>query len=76
MLRSIPRVDSGENPHQCSNRVDVNLLLLEYLLFCNLPKRVYLVYEPIFTAGRALEPNENVKLERDVAEQCPWQHEK
>ena len=31
-------------------RPDVNTLLLEYLLFYNLPKLFYLVYEPAITA--------------------------
>jgi hypothetical protein len=33
-----------------SNRADVNRLVLDYLLFYNLPKLFYLVYEPTITA--------------------------
>jgi len=43
-------------------RDDVNRLLLDYLLFYNLPKLFYLVYEPIITADWEANPGDRWTL--------------
>jgi hypothetical protein len=45
-----------------SNRADVNQLTMSYLLFYNLPKLFYLVYEPIITVNWERQPGDRATL--------------